>query len=505
MRTKKTIINVIANIIVQLSSIVIGLLVPRLIISHYGSSVNGLIQMMTQIISYFGIVEGGVAVAAGASLYKPLLKKDTKKINNIMTAVRDFYFKTGIIICIVSIIICVFYPLTIINEIRYSTSFIIILLLLIISVSGYLIFNKYNMILVTDQKHYITLISSAISNILVALIQIIFIINEFNIILVVVPVPLFGMLRLLFLRMYVQKHYNYLTYNSNEPDNKAISQKWNALSLNVSQICKIVIPLVVLSNMFDLKVVSVYTVYSMVFRVGSSLIETIGNSITATFGNILAENEKNVFRVYNILEIIIVIFITIISVCFYLLINPFISVYIGNNSEISYYCPVLALSFVINEAIINMRFTPKMMLKAKGDLKGVSKVAIFEIIITLILTPIFCKLLGFEFVLFGSIISGLIQTIYMTLYVYGELLKVNVFNLLKKILLGFIVFLICLVLGKYFYIVSSVNIIHWGIDASIITFFVSIITIAVFGLFYTKDINSIIYQIKNIFKKRRVD
>lgn len=58
MRTKKAIINIIANILVQFTSIIVGLLVPKMLIENYGSSVNGLIQMMTQIISYFGIIEG---------------------------------------------------------------------------------------------------------------------------------------------------------------------------------------------------------------------------------------------------------------------------------------------------------------------------------------------------------------------------------------------------------------------------------------------------------------
>lgn len=58
MRTKKAVINIIANIIVQITSIIIGLLVPKILINNYGSSINGLIQMITQIVSYFGIIEG---------------------------------------------------------------------------------------------------------------------------------------------------------------------------------------------------------------------------------------------------------------------------------------------------------------------------------------------------------------------------------------------------------------------------------------------------------------
>lgn len=68
MRTKKAMINIIANILVQFTSIIVGLLVPKMLIENYGSSVNGLIQMMTQIISYFGIIEGRSSNGSWSSL-----------------------------------------------------------------------------------------------------------------------------------------------------------------------------------------------------------------------------------------------------------------------------------------------------------------------------------------------------------------------------------------------------------------------------------------------------
>ena len=504
MRTKKAIINIIANILVQLTSMIVGLLVPKMLIENYGSTVNGLIQMMTQIISYFGIIEGGVATAAGASLYKPLLEKKYDKINQIMTAVKEFYIKTGIFFVIIGMIICIIYPMTIANELNIMTSILIIFLLLIINISGYLIFNKYNMILVTDQKHYITLISSAVLNILVALLQIVLISFKMNIIVIVLPTPLLGIIRLLLLRIYVRKKYNYIDYQSENPDRQAISQKWNALSLNVSQICKIVIPLITLSLMFDLKVVSVYTVYSMIFRVGSSLIETIGNSMTAIFGNIIAVGDKeNLNRIYNISETMITLFIVIVTVCFYELIHPFISIYIGINTDISYYCPILAITFIINEAILNIRFSPKIILKAKGILKQVSKISICEITICIILTPIFCFLLGFETVLFASILSGLIQSVFMTIYVYKKILNIKIVNFIKKIAIAIIGILLSIFIIEQLIEINPSGYLQWGIDALIVMLITSIIILSLSVIFLKKDITEIYYQIKNLFKRKK--
>lgn len=499
MRTKKAVINIIANVIVQFTSIIVSLMVPKLIISNYGSSINGLIQMITQIVSYFGIIEGGVATAAGAALYKPLLEKNYEKINNIMTAVKEFYLKTGVFFCILGLLLCVIYPITIMEEISFFTAFIVTFLLMIISISGYLVFNKYNMILVSDQNHYVTLISSAIVNILVAIIQVILIQMKVNIIFVILATPILGMIRLIILRKYIKKKYNYINYQSKTPDRESIEKKWNALSLNVSQMCKIVIPMLTLSLMFDLKIVSVYSVYSMVYRVGSSLIETIGNSMTASFGNLIAEgNEKNLVRVYDITETLIVIFIAFLSLGFFLLINPFINIYIGENADISYYCPMLSLSFIINEAIINIRFSPKIILRAKGILKEVSKVAVLEIVLCIILTPIFCFIFGFEAVLFGSIITGLIQTIFMINLVNKSILKRKLRIIIKKLIVNFIGIVIGNLIIKQLLTINPIGYIQFIFDGILIVGMTSVILFIINYILAKEHLMLIYNQIKNI-------
>ena len=502
MRTKKAIINIIANVFVQLTSIIIGLIVPKLLISNYGSTVNGLIQMITQIVSYFGIIEGGVATAAGVALYKPLLENNEEKINRIMTAVKEFYLKTGFFFLILGGLVCILYPLSIMNQIDFITSLIITVLLMIISIAGYLIFNKYNMILVSDQKHYITLISSALANILVAIVQIVLISYKVNILIVVLATPLLGIIRLLLIRKYVKTKYSYITYKSDRPDYSAIKNKWNALSLNVSQMCKIVIPLIVLNLMFDLKVVSVYSVYSMIFRVGSSLIETIGNSLTAGFGNLIAEgNNNNLRRVYDISETLIISFISIVSLGFFILTSSFIKIYIGENPDISYQCPLLAVSFIINEAILNIRFSPKIILKANGILKQVSRIAIFEIILATILTPIFCYIFGFQAVLFGSIISGVIQSIYMIVFVNKNIMKTSLMVIVRKLLVNIIGIIISYVLIVNFINIEPVGYVQFIIDGICVVIISFIVLFTLSFLFLRKHCMLIYNQLKSLVIK----
>ena len=77
---KITLLSVISSIILQISSIISGFIIPRIIISYFGSETNGLISSINQFLSYISLIEGGVTSVITASLYKPLVKKDEKKL-----------------------------------------------------------------------------------------------------------------------------------------------------------------------------------------------------------------------------------------------------------------------------------------------------------------------------------------------------------------------------------------------------------------------------------------
>ncbi len=422
-----------SSVIVQVISIIMGLVIPKLIIEGYGSAMNGLISSTNQVVGYFGIIEGGVAAAAGASLYRPFAENNQTRINAIMTAVKQFYHKTGLIFGGLMMVLCLIYPLYLRSQMEFTVASSVMLLLSVISVLGYLVFNKYNMILVTDQKHYITLLSSAAVNLAICIAQMLLLRFSANIIAVVAVVPAFSLIRLFMIRAYIRRNYPFITYHG-VADHSAIREKWNALSMNVSQMCKVAIPIIVLSLMCDLKVVSVYTVYSMLFRIGSSIIEMSNNSITAIFGNVMAkESSHQIKRAYELSETLISMVIAVLSGCFFCLTESFIGLYIGEESDISYQAPILMISFIINEAILNIRFSPKIAIKATGRLKEARNSGLIEIIICSVLTPLAVWLFGYQAVLIGSILSGLSQTIYLTKFSYQNIIQISAVSLFKKL------------------------------------------------------------------------
>lgn len=57
MRSKKALKNIISSLLLQLVTVICGLILPRAIIGKYGSNVNGLISSITQFLTYITLLE----------------------------------------------------------------------------------------------------------------------------------------------------------------------------------------------------------------------------------------------------------------------------------------------------------------------------------------------------------------------------------------------------------------------------------------------------------------
>ena len=88
---KRTLLNIFSSIILQIVAMGCGLIIPKLILSTFGSEVNGLISSLNQFLSYISLVEGGLGSVILAALYFPLAKNDNKKLSAVVNAANHFF------------------------------------------------------------------------------------------------------------------------------------------------------------------------------------------------------------------------------------------------------------------------------------------------------------------------------------------------------------------------------------------------------------------------------
>ena len=83
---------------------------PRLVITYYGTTVNGLINSITQFLGIITYLDLGISAVVQSALYKPLVENNSRKISEIVSAARTFYKTIAKILLVYVFILILAYP-----------------------------------------------------------------------------------------------------------------------------------------------------------------------------------------------------------------------------------------------------------------------------------------------------------------------------------------------------------------------------------------------------------
>lgn len=110
MKASRAYRNIISNFAVQIISAIAGIIIPKLIIIQYGSTINGMVGSVGQFLMYAGLVEAGIGNASIVALYKPLTEKSWNDVNVILSEANRKYRKSGFIYILITLLIACIYP-----------------------------------------------------------------------------------------------------------------------------------------------------------------------------------------------------------------------------------------------------------------------------------------------------------------------------------------------------------------------------------------------------------
>ena len=110
MERKTAVRNILTTMILQAVTILSGFIVPRIILTYFGSEVNGLVGSVNQFLNYVDLLEGGVGGVVTAALYKPLREKDYGKVSGVVSATSYFFRRIALISVVYMLLLAVFYP-----------------------------------------------------------------------------------------------------------------------------------------------------------------------------------------------------------------------------------------------------------------------------------------------------------------------------------------------------------------------------------------------------------
>lgn len=468
LRIKIFLYNSVASGALQITTIIGGLILPRLYITTYGSEINGLVTSINQLVTYFGYVEAGLGSALIYALYKPLVQKNINQINSIVSLAKKSYIRASGIYVLLVIGMSVLYPLIVKSE--GTDTVTIMLLVIVIGSFGALEFYtmaKYRVLFVADQKEYvihITLLLAYIVNFSLT----VFLIQHKAYIVLVRTIPLVSfVIRALLLYIYFKRKYPYVTYkNYLDLNTNHLKRRWDALLMQISLSVNISAPIVIISVFCSLKIASVYAVYDLVFSGLIAIISIFTAGISASFGNLLANKETQTLKnAHSQFEFGIYAISAFLHACALILINPFISIYTNGVNDINYVNPLYGILFVVWGILFNVRIPYTALINAGGLYSEARKVNVLVIVILLVSAFILVQHFQMAGVLTAKIISTLFWVFGLMLVVKRGLLKVSPIRTILLVIRKFVIIIIAYLPFKLFIHISATTMYEWFVWA----------------------------------------
>lgn len=504
-RLKKASYSTIMYFVYEIVLFICNLILPRLLISTYGSEYNGIVASLTQFLSFISILRLGVAGATRAGLYKPLSDNNTKSISGIVNATQKFMRKIAGIFLIYLLGLSVFYPLLVDTTYSWLEVSSLAIILGLGTFSQYFFGLTYTTLLQADQKSYIQNIFSVCSTIINTVLSCILIKCGFSIHIVKLVHSIIYSISPLLLSLYVRKKYK--IEKNVEPDNTALEKKNDAMAHSVANIVHENTDVLVLTIFSNVSIVSVYSVYNLVMNGLKQFVSAFTSGLEAAFGNMLARKQLDVFnKNFELFEYLSSSLVIVLFSSTAFLIIPFVSLYTNNITDVNYVLPLYAIIVVLAQSFFCIRTPYVTVVQAAGKYKETRNGAFIEAGLNLSISIVLTIKFGIIGVAIGTLVANLFRTIQYATYTYSNLIEAKISRFYKR-LLWVIVECLFIVAGLYgitnlFGIVIS----NWWIWVlmGFLSIFVSVLLWVVGSLiFYRKNFLGIINLLSRFLKKKR--
>ncbi|WP_028273723.1 lipopolysaccharide biosynthesis protein [Atopococcus tabaci] len=423
-RRKATAQNIVVEFSYQLIMISFGFIIPRLFLTHYGPTIHGLTSSITNVMSYVLLLNAGLNTASIQALYDPLNRKDTQRLNEVLNAIRQYYFQTGLMFTAAIVALAFILPIYIL-DIPRGTVFSLMLVMGLQSTLNSFLVSKNTVLLQADQKLYMATLFNMAALFLRGILQTGLILVNSSVI-VVQAVPALMMLVIMVLQnVYVRKHYPGLNTRV-KPDKTALSKRWSAFLHQISGLVVNNTDIIILTVATgDMILVSIYSVYQLVFSNLYNLMKAVfSEGSVASFGSLMVtKDEEGIKRNYNLYEFIYFAAVSVIYSVTAVLILPFVSLYTAGTQDVAYADPRIAVLFVVIGVVKNLRVPGTTLIDAGGFYKETQWRAVLEAFINITVSLLLVGRLGLYGLLIGTVASFAYRTLDIIFFSNRHILK----------------------------------------------------------------------------------
>lgn len=413
MRKRKNILNVVVGLVSQLIILGMGFIVPRVILTHYGSDTNGLTNTISQIFTYMALLQAGVSQAAKNALYRPIQNKDRHKISVVLSSAKIYYKRITIYYALIVILASVFLPFVLKSNVGYWTIFFIVFFEGYTEVISFYYISTLTTFLTATGKDYIRNIIELIGKTLCYSVKIILALLGVNIALIQLGYFLVSIVKAFLYNAYIKKNYGWIDFKEETngyklPDRNAFvitEIAWTVFSST---------DMIVLSSFVSTAMSSVYSVYNMVYVAIHNLLNNVYNSISYNLGLLYNKNKEAYVVLHDKYMSLFVGGMTTLMCTTYMLIIPFVKMYTKGVGDIEYVYKYLPELFCLVQIFSWSRYVQGTLIGFAGYASKVTKISIVEASLNIILSVLLVPRFGITGVLLATVIVLPLKIAYST-------------------------------------------------------------------------------------------
>ena len=483
MKGKVVFYNSIAPLIYQVTTIICGFILPRLILSHFGTEINGLVNSITQFLGVIAFLELGVGAVVQSSLYKPLADNDNITVSKVITSADKFFRRLGYILVIYVVVMLLYYPYLVKQSFSFTFTATLIVAISIRSFAQYFFGIVNRLLLLADQKAYIQYIAqtaAVIANTIGCYILIAF---DCSVQIVYGLTSLIFLLQPLVIHLYIKKHYR--LNRSIKYDVEPIKQKWNGVAQHIAAVILSSSDSIVLTSFSTLINVSIYTVYYLPMSGARLMIMSMINGIEALIGNLWAKQDLAELRkVFAWTEWSIHTGTTLIFTLTAILIVPFVQVYTHGVNDANYMQPLFGVLLVAANSGNCLRLPYNIMILAAGHYKQTQHNYIIAAAMNIVISIICVKQFGLIGVALGTMAAMVYQTVWMAWYNSKNFIQWPMRKFFKQMVVNAVSAASIFIVTSYFTL-TGVSYLEWIVLA---------IKVTTCGVFVALLVNYIFYK-----------
>lgn len=428
--------NFAANTLSVIVTLALGIVIPRLTLTSYGSEINGLVNSVTQIYAYFTLFEAGVAATTLQALYGSVARESHSEINAILAATNRLYKRTGIIYLASIMLLAGIYPLVLDTAVPTLTIRLIIIVNGLGAVIQYFFQSKYFILLQAEGKGYVKVFLSMLTNVLKSVAKIVLMQIGCGVVLVQSISLVVTIIHMVYIFFYIRKNYAWIDL-SVKPNFSAISQSKNSMVHQVSELIFNNTDVLILTFFCGLKTVSVYAMYKLLLDLLKEILSIIPGSVIFLMGQEFNRDRKAFLRMYESFETYYLMLVFAVFTVGQIFIIPFLRLYTSGVNDITYIDKYLPYLFIVSYLLSAGRTAPSQPVGFAGHFKLTQWRAVLEAVINLVASLIAVNFFGIYGVLIGTIAALFYRTNDLIIYSNRKVLFRRAWKSYRRWLINF--------------------------------------------------------------------